>query len=79
MADKLRLRWAGHIARLGEHGVHISFGKGRVWNENRHRGERIILKGYVSEIISLRCTIKMVDTPLSIYFLNVITYTTIYK
>jgi hypothetical protein len=43
MVDKLSLRWAGHVARIGEHGVRINFGKERVWNENRHRGERIIL------------------------------------
>jgi hypothetical protein len=46
MADKLRFRWAGHVARLGEHGVHTNFGNKRFWNENRHRGERIILKSY---------------------------------
>jgi hypothetical protein len=44
MADKLRLQWAGHVARLAKYGVHINFGKGGVWNENRHRNERIILK-----------------------------------
>jgi hypothetical protein len=50
VVDKLRLRWADHVARIGEHGGHISFGEERVWNEKGHRGERIILKINVSEI-----------------------------
>jgi hypothetical protein len=73
MVDKLI-----RVARIGEHVVRISFFKGRIWNEKRHRGERIILKSYVSEI-SVRWTIKMVDTPLCIYFLDVITSTKIYN
>jgi hypothetical protein len=48
MVNKLRLRWAGHIARIGEHGVHISCDEERVWNEKRDRGGKIILKSNVS-------------------------------
>jgi hypothetical protein len=59
MVDKLRrLRWAGLVARIGEHNVRISFGVKRRWKEKRDRGWRIILKINVSEIISGQYTIR---------------------
>jgi hypothetical protein len=59
MVDTLRwLRWAGPVARIGEHDVHINFGEKRRWRENRGRCGRIILKINVSEIISGQYTIR---------------------